>query len=124
MNRFIAIVIIAIIGFIALVTNPSHAQENEPFGVYYDSGNDLLENLRSTNSVDRLMGVAYIKGVSDASYGIYHCAPEHVTVGQARDIVQQHLLANAVTRHRPAAMHVGIALAKAFPCPSKGKNTL
>lgn len=125
MNRFIAIVLIAIIGFIALVTNPAHAQNHNPFGRYYDTGNDLYASLNAGyDSPKYTQALGYIKGVADATYGSVHCSPTSVTVGQLADLVQSQLASRADIRHRSAALHVSATLMTNFPCPRQGGVSL
>lgn len=60
--------------------------------------------------------LGYVTGVFDSFEGVYVCAPEHVTAGQAKDIVVKYLTEHPEKRHEPAAFLVGSALNDVFPC--------
>ncbi|MEA9426253.1 Rap1a/Tai family immunity protein [Aeromonas caviae] len=60
--------------------------------------------------------LGYVTGVFDSYEDTYICAPNHVTAGQAKDIVVKYLAEHPGKRHEPAAFLVGLALMDVFPC--------
>jgi hypothetical protein len=86
------------------------------------TGNGLLQRFESTEVTDRLLGLGYVMGVSDAQQGKYHCSGAHVTAGQTRDVVLKYMKDNPQNRDLSADLLVTVSLGIAFPCP-KGKGS-
>lgn len=99
------------------------------------TGNELLAECTSGEGADWAKCYGYIEGVNDAirfsvivsrmrgtpSEGIsailpYYCIPDGVTMGQAADIIVQHLRATPEDRHKNAAGYVYSAFIDTFPC--------
>ena len=117
----------------ALISTPCRAE--------FVDGNKLLDLCKSTPNVASV----YVAGVFDYSETVERtfgwvraivkdkldgpeksviedaakvaCVPEKSTDGQLRDIVCKYLVDNPVNRHSSAALQVGEALRKAYPCP-------
>jgi hypothetical protein len=85
------------------------------------TGNGLLQRFESTEVTDRILGLGYVMGVSDAHQGKHHCSGAQVTAGQTRDIVIKYMKENPKNRDLSADLLVTISLGIAFPCP-KGKG--
>jgi hypothetical protein len=66
------------------------------------SGNDLLSDMRASETFRRLYAIGYIAGVADTSQHITHCPPDNVTLGQVKDMVEMYLIANAAERNKAA----------------------
>ena len=86
------------------------------------TGNDLLTRLNSDSNIDKSIGTGFIMGVYDATHSITHCPPEHVTVGQVKDMVIKNLHKGAEARHLAAEMFVSYTLNSAWPCPKKSRG--
>lgn len=92
----------------------------------YETGNNLLEDLRSTEPVRAVASMQFISGVSlgfQASERIFtgsvdsFCLPNRgSTLGQMKDITQKFLEDKPSERHSSAAVLVIRALRDAFPC--------
>lgn len=95
----------------------------EPFQSAFESGNSLLSRAlnRSTNEADFGKALFFVRGVSDATSGTTHCAPESVTNGQILAMSIKLLEEWPEQRHRAAASYVIHAMREAFPCPSSQK---
>lgn len=90
----------------------------------YMSGNELLSEMRSPETFNKLLAIGYIAGVSDTSQHITHCAPANVTLGQLRDMVEMYLIANAAERNKPADILIVRMLAAQWPCQrNNGRGT-
>lgn len=98
----------------ALFTPLAHAE--------FMNGNDLLELMQSGSHGKQMAAIGYVQGVFDATVGTIHCAPRGVTVGQAHDMVQQHLQTNPSGRHFSADVIAGYLFKAAWPC-KKGSGT-
>lgn len=83
------------------------------------SGNDLLDRLNG-NEYQKLLGMGYIAGVSDALQRLVICVPESVTLGQIRDMIKSHLETNVANRHYSADSLISNHLIKVWPCAKKG----
>lgn len=71
--------------------------------------------------VEKLWALGYVQGVVDAwdkadPGGLCFRLPARVTVGQAKDIVEQYLVRYPESRHNPAHLLVRAALAAPYPC--------
>lgn len=86
----------------------------------YVDGNALYSRLTGDLS-DLMYGLGYVAGVSDVGQGVTHCAPANVTVGQAADMVKQHLINNPGDRHYQADSIINNILIRAWPC-RRGKS--
>lgn len=99
---------------LALSATAAHAE-------FWD-GNKLHHRLNSEESMDRMMALGYIAGVSDTMTSINHCPAKNVTLGQMRDIVKNYVENLPAIRHRTADTLVLDALKIAFPCPANSNN--
>ena len=88
----------------------------------YMDGNKLLAKMVSGNSIDDMVSLGYVIGVSDSYYGVLHCIPSVVTAGQLQDMVQKFIRENPDTRHLSADLLVGKVLSSKFPCAKKGSS--
>ena len=85
------------------------------------SGNDLLTRINGEGSTP-MYALGYIAGVSDVNYQTNICPPENVNLGQMRDMVRNHLVANPQFRHYSADVIVLHVLKTAFPCKQTGQK--
>lgn len=87
--------------------------------IQFYTGNDLFQRLKSQETLHRWAGIGFVLGVHDTLDTITSCAPEHITVRQVVDIVEQFLDQNPSSRHFSATSLVRNALARAWPCKNK-----
>ena len=103
-----------IITIIALVASAgAHAE--------FKDGNKLLSELNSEVYYSKGVAMGYIMGVSDFGWGITHCTPGNVTLGQMFDMVKAHLIDHPEYRHLAANVLVNNVLSRAWPC-KKGQS--
>lgn len=88
----------------------------------FRTGNQLLTELQSTETLDRLYGLGYVVGVSDTMLNINHCPPGGITAGQVSDMTKNYLINNPQMRHLAADGLVLMVLRQAWPCAKKGKG--
>jgi hypothetical protein len=88
------------------------------------TGNQLLEELQSGETVKRVFAMGYIAGVADANHSITYCPPEGISLGQLRDMTEQYLITNASIRNLSADVLVGDMLNRRWPCktPQRGRG--
>lgn len=86
------------------------------------SGNTLLTRMNSDILYDRGSANGYVMGVFDTGYGVDHCPPADVTLGQVFDMTRQALQAAPQARHLAADSFVRYVLIKAWPCAKKPKG--
>ena len=97
---------------LAFVASTAHAE--------YFSGNKLHEWAGEPNSnVSFGMLYGYVAGAYDAGFGVMHCAPANVTLGQVVDMVKQHIAANPASRHASGDAIVNYVVKQAWPCPKR-----
>jgi hypothetical protein len=84
------------------------------------NGNDLYQDLRSDDSINRVYALGYIAGVADAGQTGTHCIPSTVSLGQIRDMTLNYLRKNAEIRNLSADVLVGMMLMERWPCNNKG----
>lgn len=84
----------------------------------FKSGNALYEECNSPiSSPAQTDCMGYVQGLTDALNMVRTiCTPEHVTVGQSKDIIMDGLRAMPEYRHLAASALAGAALKTAFPC--------
>jgi len=80
------------------------------------NGNDLLNGLESTESMERVFAMGYIAGVADANHSITYCPPSGINLGQLRDMAKQYLTANASIRNLSGDVLIGDMLNRRWPC--------
>lgn len=85
-------------------------------------GNQLLNELQSTDTVRRVYGMGYVAGVTDANMSITHCMPPNVNLGQVRDMTEQYLMANPSIRNLSADLIIAGMLTKRWPCPTQSRG--
>jgi hypothetical protein len=97
----------------------------EPYQSAFESGNSLLSMAvnRSTDEAGFGKALFYVRGVTDATSGITHCAPGEVTNGQVLAMAVALIESTPSLRHRTAAACVNHVLREAFPCPGAAKPT-
>lgn len=83
------------------------------------TGNDLLNDLQSTESVRRTFSMGYIAGVADANHSIAYCPPAGINLGQLRDMTEQYLVANPSVRNLSGDVLIGYMLNKRWPCKTQ-----
>jgi len=88
------------------------------------TGNDLLEDLQSGETVKRVFAMGYIAGVADANHSVTYCPPEGISLGQLRDMVEQYITTNASIRNLSADVLIGDMLNRRWPCktPQRGRG--
>ena len=86
------------------------------------SGNSLLSRMKSTSSIENMVALGYVMGVSDTYQNQTHCSGRNVTSGQTHDVVKQYLETNPSIRDNAADILVMIALSQAFPCKQQKDN--
>jgi hypothetical protein len=89
--------------------------------LFFVTGNDLFERCAShSGTYDFGMCLGYVQGLSDAlNMDGNVCAPPHITVGQARDIIMLYLRNKPEYRHISASLLAGTALREAFPARNR-----
>lgn len=87
-------------------------------GPFFFSGNTLLDMLKGTDDMRRLMGWGYVLGVYDNN-NLRYCTSGGLTTLQMSDIVAGYLEKNPAQRNQPAHGLASKAFEEAFPC-SKG----
>lgn len=103
MNKWLVILLLA--------TGPAQAE--------FYTGNDLLERIRSRDSIERLEALLYIAGAADAHRGAVSCPTPEVTLGQVYDLVKNYLERNPERRHQPGDWIVAAAMRPVFPCRTR-----
>lgn len=83
------------------------------------SGNDIMRNMTSENSSERMLALGYVAGIYDALEGTAFCPNGKVTLGQLKDIVLKKLQNFPESRHMTADNFVYVSLSEAFPCKNK-----
>ena len=96
---------------LALFSVSAHAE--------FRDGNRLLSDMTSENYQTRALALGYVMGVSDAYYGILHCAPANATSGQIFDMVQNYLTNRPIERTKPADNIINHVMKSAWPCENK-----
>lgn len=86
------------------------------------TGNELLSDIQSTETVKRVYGIGYIAGVADANHSITFCPPAGVNLGQLKDMTEQYLIANASIRNLAADVLIAAMLMDRWPCKEKPKG--
>ena len=86
------------------------------------SGNDLLNKMDGAET--GLIAMGYVAGVFDVGVGTNHCPPSHVTLGQVRDMVKQHLLMYPERRHYSADYLIMEMLKKTWPCKKSSGGSI
>lgn len=97
-----------------------------PAKANFISGNILFQKCSSApNSQEKAFCLAFIVGVSDAHETVFDalekkpfCLPSGATGRQVMDVAIQYLEQHPESRHYTASSTVGLALIKAFPCPT------
>jgi len=84
------------------------------------TGNELLAQMRSSSMHEQGVALGYVAGVADSFTKVTICIPANsVTLGQAVDVVRQHLESNPDRRHFSADSLAYNALFRAWPCADK-----
>ena len=83
-------------------------------------GNKLLGYMRETDYFSKGVAAGYVTGMFDAGASITHCAPQSVTIGQVKDLVNQHLEANPVIRNDLASVILMRLFKQTWPCAKRG----
>lgn len=96
---------------LALCSVSAHAE--------FKDGNMLLREMNDEGYVNPSVALGYVAGVFDVGQGINHCAPQNVTQGQVRDMVQQYLTTYPSMRNNMADRIVFHVLKSAWPCSPK-----
>jgi hypothetical protein len=84
------------------------------------NGNDLLQRMDSGEAHHQMLAMGYIAGVVDMTRNDYHCAPSTVSLGQARDLVQNSIRNDPASRHLSGAVLVTLTMMGVWPCAKKG----
>jgi hypothetical protein len=80
------------------------------------TGNALLTEMQSTDSVRKSFVMGYIAGVADANQSVTYCPPAGINLGQLRDMTEQYLIINASMRNLSADVLIGDMLNRRWPC--------
>jgi hypothetical protein len=108
--------LVAAVVAIQLIGPSASAEEN------LDSGNSYLEACTADKgSFNMGTCLGFIHGIlqSQQRDERYFCAPNGITIGQARAIIIKYLNDNPDRRHYQFAALANMALARVFPCPLK-----
>lgn len=100
-----------ILALLALAWFPAKAE--------FYTGNELLERMRSRDSIQRLEAMMYIAGAADAHRGAVSCPLPEVTLGQVYDLVKNYLERTPERRHQPGDWVVAAAMRPVFPCRTR-----
>lgn len=90
----------------------------------FKDGNKLISDLNNTNpsQITPAIGLGYVMGIVDAYNGVVFCAPENMTAGQARDMVQNYLNNTPAVRHFPASEIVSHVFKSMWPCAANNNR--
>jgi hypothetical protein len=83
------------------------------------TGNDLLRELQSSETVKRVFALGYIAGVADSHHSVTYCPPGGINLNQLRDMTEQYLVANASIRNLSGDVLIGDMLSRRWPCNSQ-----
>lgn len=83
------------------------------------SGNDLLQRIESSDSVNRSIALGYVMGVHDALRSVTHCSPTTTTSGQVHDMVHVFLITNPQHRHASGDSIISHVLTARWPCEQR-----
>jgi hypothetical protein len=86
------------------------------------TGNTLLEDLQSTETIKRVFAMGYVAGVADANHSVTYCPPQGISLGQVRDMTEQYLIANASLRNLSADVLIGDMLNRRWPCKKESRG--
>ena len=87
------------------------------------SGNELYSSITSSEDYKRLYAIGYVAGIADLGNKTLHCINQGVTMGQVFDVAKRYLERNPEIRDYSAESLVSLALAQAWPCPTKKRGT-
>ena len=87
------------------------------------TGNKLLKDIQSRETINLAFAMGYIAGVADANQSIRYCPPEGIVLSQLRDMAEQYLIANASTRNLSADVLIGDMLSTRWPCSTPPRGT-
>ena len=88
----------------------------------FKDGNRLLSDFGHSSHVVPAIGLGYVMGVLDAYNGVVFCAPDNMTAGQARDIVQNYLNNTPSVRHFPASEIISHVFKTMWPCANNRRG--
>lgn len=88
----------------------------------FQTGNDLVNDMRSQSAVDRMFAAGYITGVADLGNGVSHCIPKGVTVGQLVDLSNKFLTNAPEIRNVAGDVILLELFRKTWPCATKGRS--
>lgn len=89
---------------------------------FFISGNELYNNMKSREYIDKMYALGYVAAVYDSNSGDLFCPPSGVSVGQAQDIVEKFMRDTPSIRNENAAYIAIAALQTVWPC-RKGKSS-
>ncbi|WP_396190082.1 Rap1a/Tai family immunity protein [Flavobacterium sp.] len=87
---------------------------------HFKTGNELLQEMTSEESAERMLALGYLAGTFDVVAGTEFCPPKNINLGQVRDLVRKHLELHPEARHLVGSAHVTVALERVWPCRKKG----
>lgn len=92
-------------------------------GANYQTGEKLINYIRSSNEMDRVYAMAYIQGVIDLEYtgfgsdgNGYICQMDEVTTNQLVQITKNYLEKHPETWKHTASILVIFAIGEVYPC--------
>jgi hypothetical protein len=91
----------------------------------FESGNSLLQQMKSSNVADQMHAMGFVKGVIDVYLNVTICPPnggKGITGGQLNDMIKNYLENNPAVRHKTAESIIHDALKPLWPCPQRRNN--
>ena len=88
----------------------------------YQTGNDLIQDIRSNSAIDRMFAAGYITGVADVGNRVSYCIPKGVNVGQLVDVSQKFLTEAPEIRDLAADALLIQLFSKTWPCARNGRK--
>ena len=80
------------------------------------TGNELLNKIQDQSHGQNMMALGFVAGAFDVGFGIIHCTPNTVNLGQIRDMFKNELLASPEKRHLSAESILNQMLKNKWPC--------
>ena len=86
------------------------------------TGNKLLKDIQSRETINIAFAMGYIAGVADANQSIRYCPPEGIVLSQLRDMTEQYLIVNASSRNLSADLLISDMLKRRWPCSNQSSG--
>ena len=88
----------------------------------FRDGNQLLRDMESSESINRMHALGYIVGIADMGRGYINCMPENATAGQIFDMVKNYLTNMPAERHLTGDILINRVLKATWPCAKRGTS--